>query len=87
MEDSTIKKIDEKLENHFKDDLAFQKSMDERWARMEPMIMAFEENKITKMVFDKKTNTLYLYSKKILTIGGAIALTYTFLKLLTTKFF
>lgn len=83
--DATLKEIEIKLEGHFRDDLVFQKSMDERWARMEPMIMAFEENKITKMVLDKKTNTLYLYSKRVLTIGGAIGLVYTFLKIVIPK--
>lgn len=86
MDDSpTLKGIDSKLEGHFRDDLVFQKSMDERWARMEPMIAAFEEKKITSMVFDKKTKTLYLHSKEIVTIGGAVALIYSFLKIIVPK--
>lgn len=81
----TLKGIDNKLEDHFRDDLVFQKSMDERWARMEPMIVAFEKNTITKMVLNEKTNTLYLYSKRVLTIGGAIGVVWTFLKVIVPK--
>lgn len=81
----TLKGIEDKLEAHFKEDINFQENMAKQFARMEPMFAAFEEKKITSMVFDKKTNTLYLYSKKVLTIGGAIGLIYTFLKVIVPK--
>lgn len=85
METPALEKIWQESQKHFQEDKDFQGLVLKQFERMEPMVKAFEDRKITKMVFDRETNTLYIYAKRIITIGGAIALIWGFIKYLLLK--
>lgn len=70
---------------HLLEDKAFQTEIRQQFDRMEPMIRAFENRRIVKMAFDTETSTLYIYAKRFVTIGGAVALLWAAIKYFLLK--
>lgn len=76
----TLEQIWEKSQEHFKEDNDFHLEVRAWREEMRPMLEAFKKNQVKRMVFEEETNTLYIYAKRLTTIGLALVSLWAFIK-------